>query len=44
MLRDGLVDPDRLRVLFAEVEDSLFRYPAISPEALRRAVETLGVC
>lgn len=43
MLRDGLVDPDRLRALFAEVEDSLFRYPAIDPAVLRRAVETFGV-
>jgi len=43
MLRDGLVDVDRLRALFAEVEDSLYRYPAIDAAALRRAVESFGV-
>lgn len=43
MLRDGLVDADRLRALFAQVEDSLYRYPAIDAAALRRAVESFGV-
>lgn len=39
MLRDGLVDRDRLRELFAEVEPSLFRYPAIDPRSFRAKVE-----
>jgi hypothetical protein len=43
MLRDGLVEPDRLRALFAQVEDSLYRFPAIDAAALRRAVETFGI-
>jgi hypothetical protein len=43
MLRDGLVETDRLRTLFAQVEDSLYRYPAIDAASLHRAVETLGV-
>src|SRR5258707_10600716 len=42
MLRDGLVEVDRLRALFAQVEDSLYRYPAIDAAALRRAVESFG--
>ncbi len=41
MIRDGLVDPDRLRALFAEVEDLLYRYPAVDPRSLRAAVERL---
>jgi hypothetical protein len=41
MIRDGLVDPDRLRALFAEVEDLLYRYPAVDPRSLRAAIERL---
>jgi hypothetical protein len=41
MIRDGLVDPDRLRALFAEVSDLLYRYPAVDPHSLRAAVERL---
>jgi hypothetical protein len=41
MIRDGLVDPDRLRALFEEVEESLYRYPAVHPASLRAAVERL---
>jgi hypothetical protein len=41
MIRDGLVDPDRLKALFAEVKDLLYRYPAINPRSLRAAVEQL---
>jgi hypothetical protein len=41
MIRDGLVDPDRLRALFAEVEDLLYRYPAVDPRSLRAALERL---
>lgn len=43
MVRDGLVVPDRLRALFAQVEDSLHRYPAIDAANLRRAVSDFGV-
>jgi len=38
----GLVDPERLRELFARIEGDLFRYPAIDPKSLRRAVEGLA--
>jgi hypothetical protein len=41
MIRDGLVDPDRLRALFEEVAGSLYRYPAVHPASLRAAVERL---
>lgn len=43
MVRDGLVDPDRLRELFAQVEESLYRYPAIDAATLRRAVAAFAV-
>lgn len=39
MLRDGLVERDRLRQLFAQAELSLFRYPAIDPSSFRAKVE-----
>jgi hypothetical protein len=39
----GLVDPDRLRELFAGVRDQLYRYPSIDPAALeRKLAEQLG--
>jgi len=41
MVRAKLVDPQRLRELFARVEDQLYRYPAVDPTSLRRAVEEL---
>ena len=40
MVEEGLVDPDRLRQLFAEIEPGLHRFPAIDPATFRRAVET----
>jgi len=43
MLRSGLVDPVKLRDLFAAVEPQLVRYPAIDPATLRRSLhEALG--
>jgi hypothetical protein len=39
MLRDGLVERDRLRQMFAQIERSLFRYPAIDPSSFRAKVE-----
>jgi hypothetical protein len=43
LLRRGLVDPDRLRELFASVRDQLYRYPSIDPAALQRRLdEQLG--
>jgi len=39
MLREGLVEPARLRELFAYVEPSLFRYPALDPRSFRAKVE-----
>jgi hypothetical protein len=41
MIRDGLVDPDRLHALFEEVAETLYRYPAVHPPSLRAAVERL---
>jgi hypothetical protein len=42
MVRDGLVDPRRLLVLFEEAAGSLYRYPAVNPPTLRAAVERLA--
>jgi hypothetical protein len=42
LVGEGVVDPERLRVLFSEIEAELFRYPAIDAKSLRTAVEKLG--
>lgn len=41
MVRARQVDPTRLLELFAGVEPELFRFPAVDPAQLRRAVENL---
>ena len=41
MLGSGVVDPRRLRELFAEIESKLVRYPAIDPVHLRMRIEAL---
>ena len=38
MVRDGLVEPDRLAVLFEEVEGNLIRFPAVDAKSLRQRV------
>jgi hypothetical protein len=35
----GLVEPQRLRQLFAAIEPQLYRYPAVDPASFRRRVE-----
>jgi hypothetical protein len=42
MIRDGLVDPKRLLSFFKDAEPALYRYPAVDPPTLRRAVERLA--
>ncbi len=42
MIRHRLVDPRRLAELFEQVEESLYRYPAVDPKALRAAVARLA--
>jgi hypothetical protein len=42
MIRDGLVDPGRLRSLFEEVEGLLYRYPAVHAPSLRAAIERIA--
>jgi hypothetical protein len=39
MLARGLVEPQRLRELFAQIEPQLYRYPALDPASFLRAVE-----
>lgn len=38
MIRDGLVNPERLRELFGQIAPQLIRYPAIDPESLHQRV------
>jgi len=38
MLRDGLVKPERLLELFSMIESEIYRFPAVDPGSLRRAV------
>ena len=40
MLRDGLIEKDRLLALFALIEPALIRYPALDPQSFRDVVET----
>ncbi|MGI8462361.1 MAG: DUF6036 family nucleotidyltransferase [Solirubrobacterales bacterium] len=39
MLEAGLVEPDRLRQLFEQIEDQLHRFPAVDPKGLRSKVD-----
>lgn len=39
LLEARLIDPEKLMQLFSQIEDQLFRYPAVNPEVFRRAVE-----
>ena len=39
LIRSGLVDPERLRGYFEEIEPQLYRFPAIDPPAFRERVE-----
>jgi len=39
MLKNGLVEPGRLRDLFEAIAPKLYRFPAIDPDSLRRALE-----
>lgn len=41
MVRGGHVDPPRLLTLFGQIEDRLFRFPAVDPSSLRAAIERL---
>lgn len=41
MLRRGLVDADALRAAFAAIEPEIYRYPALSTPAFRRALDEL---
>lgn len=41
LVGERIVDPVRLRTLFAEARSELFRYPAIDPKSLSTAVDRL---
>jgi len=40
MIHRGLVEPERLREVFAEIEEDLVRYPAIDAAVLRQKLES----
>lgn len=42
MIERKLVEPDRLRALYEQIEPELYRYPAIEPSVFRRKVEALS--
>lgn len=42
LVHAGLVDPARLRALFADIQSELFRYPTIDPKSLFQAVNRLA--
>lgn len=42
MVERGLVEPSRLLELFVQVEDKLYKYPAVDAKSLRQAVELLA--
>ncbi len=42
LVQQRVIEPKRLLGLFAEVQDELFRYPAIDPPTLTAAVERLA--
>ena len=39
MIERGLIDPQKLRSLFSDIEPNLYNYPAIDPATFRQAVE-----
>jgi hypothetical protein len=39
LINPGLVEPSRLRELFAEIESQLYRYPAVDPSSFRKRLE-----
>ena len=41
MLRDGLVKAEKLLSLFLDIENQLYRYPAIDPPSFARAVRQI---
>lgn len=41
MLTEELIEPQRLRDLFEQIESRLYRYPAVDPETFRRALDDL---
>jgi hypothetical protein len=39
MIREGLVEPSRLRGMFESIVPDLHRYPAIDPQSFRQALD-----
>ena len=39
MISNGLVEPQRLLVFFSQIEDKIYKYPALDPQKFRAAVE-----
>jgi hypothetical protein len=41
LIKSELVEPSRLLALFSQIEDQIYRYPALDAASFRRAVETI---
>lgn len=39
MIQDGLVKPERLLEFFSQIEEKIYKYPALDPKKFRAAVE-----
>lgn len=39
MIQDGFVEPERLLGLFSQIEEKIYKYPALDPQKFRAAVE-----
>lgn len=39
MIQNGLVEPNRLLEFFSQIEDQIYKYPAVDPREFRAAVE-----
>lgn len=41
MIQNGFVEPNRLFELFSQIEEKIYKYPALDPQKFRAAVESV---
>jgi hypothetical protein len=41
MIKNNLIDPERLLQLFSAIEDHLYLFPSLNPASFRRDVELI---
>lgn len=44
LIKNKIIEPDRLLELFFEIEAFLYKYPALDPPSFRKAVESIVNC